>query len=86
MTDSQSIDLGPANAGTQLTHVQMVNTNLPVPPEGTTLFSHENQSLDGDSSASGSVANKTNLQVMSPSKNMIVDNNDENSEYKPVPT
>ena len=43
--------------------VQMVNTNLPVPPEGTTLPMFEDHSLDGYSSASGSVANKTNLHL-----------------------
>ena len=37
MMDSQSTGLSSANADAQITHVQMVNTNLPVPPEGTTL-------------------------------------------------
>ena len=61
MTDSQSTDLSSANAGAQVTHVPMVNTILPVPPEGT-ILPRQDQSLIGDSSASGSVANNPNLQ------------------------
>ena len=64
MADSQSTDPSSANYGAQITHVQMVNTNLPVPPEGIILPRQDDQSLMGANSASGSVANNPNLHKL----------------------